>query len=72
VASHPVQLGISIIPDTNSLDRSRELVRVADEGGPTIVFWPVDPSPEQVERLVAEVLPQLANLSSDQGDNRNV
>jgi alkanesulfonate monooxygenase SsuD/methylene tetrahydromethanopterin reductase-like flavin-dependent oxidoreductase (luciferase family) len=37
VASHPVQVGISIIPDTDSLDRGRELVRVADEGGLALV-----------------------------------
>jgi alkanesulfonate monooxygenase SsuD/methylene tetrahydromethanopterin reductase-like flavin-dependent oxidoreductase (luciferase family) len=35
--SRPVQVGISIIPDTESLDRSRELVRVADEGGLPLV-----------------------------------
>jgi alkanesulfonate monooxygenase SsuD/methylene tetrahydromethanopterin reductase-like flavin-dependent oxidoreductase (luciferase family) len=35
--SRPVQVGISIIPDTDSLDRSRELVRVADEGGLPLV-----------------------------------
>jgi hypothetical protein len=23
------------------------------------VFWPVDPSPGQVDRLIAEVVPQL-------------
>src|ERR1700730_3787203 len=33
MASRPVQIGISISPDTNSLDRSRALVRVADAGG---------------------------------------
>jgi alkanesulfonate monooxygenase SsuD/methylene tetrahydromethanopterin reductase-like flavin-dependent oxidoreductase (luciferase family) len=31
-----------------------------DDGFDTIVFWPVDRSPEQVERLIADVLPQLA------------
>jgi alkanesulfonate monooxygenase SsuD/methylene tetrahydromethanopterin reductase-like flavin-dependent oxidoreductase (luciferase family) len=35
--SRPVQVGISIIPDTDSLDRNRELVRVADEGGLPLV-----------------------------------
>jgi alkanesulfonate monooxygenase SsuD/methylene tetrahydromethanopterin reductase-like flavin-dependent oxidoreductase (luciferase family) len=40
----------------------------AEDGFDTIVFWPVDPSPEQVERLIAEVLPALANPSSDQGE----
>ena len=31
-ASRPLQVGISIIPATDSLERSRELVRVADQG----------------------------------------
>ena len=33
----PLQIGISIIPDTDSLDRGRELVRAADEGGLALV-----------------------------------
>jgi hypothetical protein len=33
MASRPLQVGIAIIPDTDSLEGSRELVRVADEGG---------------------------------------
>src|ERR1700686_1381825 len=37
MASRPLQVGISIIPDTDSLDRSRERVRVADEGGLALV-----------------------------------
>src|SRR3984893_16052362 len=37
MASRPIQVGISIIPDTGSLDRSRELIRVADEGGLALV-----------------------------------
>lgn len=37
MASRPLQVGISIIPDTDSLARSRELVRVADEGGLALV-----------------------------------
>jgi alkanesulfonate monooxygenase SsuD/methylene tetrahydromethanopterin reductase-like flavin-dependent oxidoreductase (luciferase family) len=37
VAPRPLQVGISIIPDTGSLDRSRELVRVADEGALALV-----------------------------------
>jgi hypothetical protein len=74
-----VEVGISIVPDTDSLDRNRELVRVADEGGlarppgwsvetlaafvedgfDTLVFWPVDISPRQVELLTGEVVPHL-------------
>src|SRR3984957_17549425 len=45
VASRPSQIGISIIPDTNSLDRSRALVRVADEGG--LAFVGVQDHPYQ-------------------------
>jgi alkanesulfonate monooxygenase SsuD/methylene tetrahydromethanopterin reductase-like flavin-dependent oxidoreductase (luciferase family) len=37
VASRPPQVGISIIPDTDSLDRNRELVQVADQGGLALV-----------------------------------
>jgi alkanesulfonate monooxygenase SsuD/methylene tetrahydromethanopterin reductase-like flavin-dependent oxidoreductase (luciferase family) len=43
----------------------------AEVGFDTIIFWPVDPSPQQVERLIAEVLPQLANLSPINERNRN-
>jgi alkanesulfonate monooxygenase SsuD/methylene tetrahydromethanopterin reductase-like flavin-dependent oxidoreductase (luciferase family) len=32
-----------------------------EDGFDTIIFWPVDTSLEQVERLIAEVLPQLAS-----------
>ncbi len=31
----------------------------AQDGFDTIVFWPVDPSPSQVELLISEVVPQL-------------
>jgi alkanesulfonate monooxygenase SsuD/methylene tetrahydromethanopterin reductase-like flavin-dependent oxidoreductase (luciferase family) len=41
---------------------------LAEDGFDTIVFWPVDTSPEQVERLIADVLPQLANpIPGDRG-----
>jgi hypothetical protein len=30
-----------------------------DDGFDTLVFWPVDPAPEQVERLATEVVPNL-------------
>jgi alkanesulfonate monooxygenase SsuD/methylene tetrahydromethanopterin reductase-like flavin-dependent oxidoreductase (luciferase family) len=33
----------------------------AEDGFDTIVFWPVDPSPDQVERLIGDVLPALSN-----------
>jgi alkanesulfonate monooxygenase SsuD/methylene tetrahydromethanopterin reductase-like flavin-dependent oxidoreductase (luciferase family) len=32
----------------------------AEDGFDTIVFWPVDPSPSQVELLISEVVPQLS------------
>jgi alkanesulfonate monooxygenase SsuD/methylene tetrahydromethanopterin reductase-like flavin-dependent oxidoreductase (luciferase family) len=37
----------------------------ADDGFDTIVFWPVDPSPGQVELLIGEVVPLLSNLIPD-------
>ncbi len=43
----------------------------AEDGFDTIVFWPVDPSPEQVERLIADVMPQLPSQIPDRGDPRN-
>jgi len=45
VASRALEIGISIIPDTDSLERSRELVRVADEGG--LAFVGVQDHPYQ-------------------------
>jgi alkanesulfonate monooxygenase SsuD/methylene tetrahydromethanopterin reductase-like flavin-dependent oxidoreductase (luciferase family) len=39
-----------------------------DDGFDTIVFWPVEPSPGQVELLMGEVVPLLRNPSSDQGE----
>jgi alkanesulfonate monooxygenase SsuD/methylene tetrahydromethanopterin reductase-like flavin-dependent oxidoreductase (luciferase family) len=40
----------------------------AEDGFDTIVFWPVDPSPNQLERLIAEVVPQLPGQIPDRGD----
>src|SRR6202140_3795102 len=37
MASRPLQVGISIIPDADSLPRTRSLVRAADEGGLALV-----------------------------------
>jgi hypothetical protein len=37
---------------------------VAD-GFDTIVFWPVEPSPGQVELLIGEVVPLLSNQIPD-------
>jgi alkanesulfonate monooxygenase SsuD/methylene tetrahydromethanopterin reductase-like flavin-dependent oxidoreductase (luciferase family) len=37
------------------------LAGFAQDGFDTIVFWPVDPSPGQVELLIGEVLPPLSN-----------
>jgi alkanesulfonate monooxygenase SsuD/methylene tetrahydromethanopterin reductase-like flavin-dependent oxidoreductase (luciferase family) len=36
-----------------------KIAELADWGFDTIIFWPVDPSPSQVERLAGEVLPAL-------------
>ncbi len=43
----------------------------AQDGFDTIVFWPVDPSSEQVERLIADVLPQLASSIPIKENNRD-
>src|SRR4051794_28413074 len=34
---HPLEFGISIVPYADALDRNRELVRVADDGGIALV-----------------------------------
>jgi hypothetical protein len=39
----------------------------ADDGFDTIVFWPVDPSPGQVELLIADVMPLLPDQTPDRG-----
>jgi alkanesulfonate monooxygenase SsuD/methylene tetrahydromethanopterin reductase-like flavin-dependent oxidoreductase (luciferase family) len=43
----------------------------AEDGFDTIVFWPVDPSPGQVELLIGEVVPLLPNQIPNPGDPRN-
>ncbi|HUE27143.1 MAG TPA: LLM class flavin-dependent oxidoreductase [Solirubrobacteraceae bacterium] len=43
----------------------------ADDGFDTIVFWPVDPAPEQVELLMGEVVPLLGGSNSDRGEPAN-
>jgi alkanesulfonate monooxygenase SsuD/methylene tetrahydromethanopterin reductase-like flavin-dependent oxidoreductase (luciferase family) len=43
---------------------------VAD-GFDTIVFWPVDPSPSQVELLAGEVVPLLSKQIPDRGEPRD-
>ena len=69
-AETTLQFAISLVPATERLDRIRELARAADEwvetlaglvddGFDTLVFWPVDPEPGQVEMLAREVVPQL-------------
>jgi alkanesulfonate monooxygenase SsuD/methylene tetrahydromethanopterin reductase-like flavin-dependent oxidoreductase (luciferase family) len=40
---------------------------LAADGFDTIVFWPVDRSPGQVERLIADVVPQLRSDSRSGG-----
>jgi alkanesulfonate monooxygenase SsuD/methylene tetrahydromethanopterin reductase-like flavin-dependent oxidoreductase (luciferase family) len=40
----------------------------AKDGFDTIVFWPVDPSPEQVELLITDVVPQLPDQIRDRGE----
>ena len=40
------------------------LTGFAEDGFDTLVFWPVDPSPGQVELLAGEVVPLLAKVTS--------
>ena len=47
------------------------LAGFANDGFDTIVFWPVDPSPDQVELLIGEVVPLLSNQIPAPGDARN-
>jgi alkanesulfonate monooxygenase SsuD/methylene tetrahydromethanopterin reductase-like flavin-dependent oxidoreductase (luciferase family) len=42
------------------------LIGFAADGFDTLVFWPVDPSPRQVELLAGEVVPLLSDYSADQ------
>ena len=37
------------------------LASFMDDGFDTLIFWPVDATPEQVELLAREVAPQLAS-----------
>jgi alkanesulfonate monooxygenase SsuD/methylene tetrahydromethanopterin reductase-like flavin-dependent oxidoreductase (luciferase family) len=39
----------------------------AEDGFDTLVFWPVDPSPAQVQRFAGEVVPLLSNFIPDRG-----
>jgi hypothetical protein len=68
------EVGISVIY-ADSLVRTRALglgggalpeliasLRFADDGFDTIAFWPVDPSPAQVEVWAGEVASWLAHL----------
>jgi alkanesulfonate monooxygenase SsuD/methylene tetrahydromethanopterin reductase-like flavin-dependent oxidoreductase (luciferase family) len=40
----------------------------AQDGFDTLVFWPIDPSPHQVELFAGEVVPLLRDASPDQGE----
>jgi alkanesulfonate monooxygenase SsuD/methylene tetrahydromethanopterin reductase-like flavin-dependent oxidoreductase (luciferase family) len=46
---------------------AEKLSAFADDGFDTLVFWPVDPSPHQVELLAGEVVPLLSDYTPDQG-----
>jgi alkanesulfonate monooxygenase SsuD/methylene tetrahydromethanopterin reductase-like flavin-dependent oxidoreductase (luciferase family) len=41
------------------------IVSLVEDGFDTVVFWPVDPSPDQVELLIAEVVSQLPSQIPD-------
>lgn len=62
----PLEAGISIVPDADTLGRSRELVRVADEGG--LQFVGVQDHPYQRRfldtfALVATLLAETRRIS---------
>jgi alkanesulfonate monooxygenase SsuD/methylene tetrahydromethanopterin reductase-like flavin-dependent oxidoreductase (luciferase family) len=46
---------------------AERLTGFAGDGFDTLVFWPVDPSPGQVELLAGEVVPLLTNHIPDRG-----
>jgi alkanesulfonate monooxygenase SsuD/methylene tetrahydromethanopterin reductase-like flavin-dependent oxidoreductase (luciferase family) len=48
------------------------IASLADDGFDTIVFWPVDPSPRQVELLISEIVPQVSNQRPDRGSDESV
>ena len=50
---------------------SETLSGLVDDGFDTIVFWPVDPSPGQVELLMGEVVPLLVSSNPDRGEPPN-
>jgi len=50
---------------------SETLTGLIEDGFDTIVFWPVDPSPGQVELLMGEVVPLLRSSNSDRGGPSN-
>ena len=43
------------------------LAGFAEDGFDTLVFWPVDPSPRQVELLAHDVVPLLSDYTPDRG-----
>jgi alkanesulfonate monooxygenase SsuD/methylene tetrahydromethanopterin reductase-like flavin-dependent oxidoreductase (luciferase family) len=44
-----------------------KLSAFAEDGFDTLVFWPVDPSPDQVELLAGEVVPLLSDYTPERG-----
>jgi alkanesulfonate monooxygenase SsuD/methylene tetrahydromethanopterin reductase-like flavin-dependent oxidoreductase (luciferase family) len=44
------------------------LAGFADDGFDSVVFWPVDPSPHQVELLIGEVMPLLSRQVPKRGE----
>jgi len=47
------------------------LTRFIDDGFDTLVFWPVDPSPGQVEAFACEVVPLLPGDDTDRRGGAN-
>jgi alkanesulfonate monooxygenase SsuD/methylene tetrahydromethanopterin reductase-like flavin-dependent oxidoreductase (luciferase family) len=66
-AARPLHVGISIVPSAETLDRTRELVRVADEGGLQLVGIQDHPYQRRfldTFALIATLLAQTRRISS--------
>ena len=61
----PTRFGISVIPAVGEPLAGppdwwvETLAGFVDDGFDTLVFWPVDPSPDQVELFAGDVAPHL-------------
>jgi hypothetical protein len=47
---------------------AERLSSLVDDGFDTLVFWPVDPTPEQVQLFAGQVVPLLSNQEDEPDD----